>query len=352
MMFDFAAESGLYRVKSPLNYVGGKFDLLGQLLAPHTYKNKTRKALVPNNIETFVDICCGGFNVGVNMPAKNVIAVDLDKDVISLLTWMRDTPSYEAITTIEKIVRENGLGKPRNPKIQTAKSNTTINTNNDENFEDIPEESEESIKSPEEIAYYTLRKRHNTARLTGESTLDGNDLRAVLYTLICHGFNSHIRFGPNGYNIPFGHRTFNNAMNRNFSEFSDRLRKEQPKLIHADFDYVESLNLGPNDFVYVDPPYLITTAPYNESGQGWNVEDEINLYNMLDNLDKRGVRFGVSNVIEHKGIGNPYIGAMAQKYVLHDLDYHYNSASHNLKMTKEERKDFPTREVFLTNVRG
>ena len=46
-------------IKSPMNYVGGKYKLLPQILP-----------LFPKNIETFVDLFCGGFNVGINVEAK------------------------------------------------------------------------------------------------------------------------------------------------------------------------------------------------------------------------------------------------------------------------------------------
>ena len=46
-------------IKSPLNYTGGKYKLLPQLLP-----------LFPQNINTFVDLFAGGCNVGVNAHAK------------------------------------------------------------------------------------------------------------------------------------------------------------------------------------------------------------------------------------------------------------------------------------------
>ena len=43
-------------IQSPLNYTGGKFKLLPQILP-----------LFPKNINTFVDLFCGGCNVGINI---------------------------------------------------------------------------------------------------------------------------------------------------------------------------------------------------------------------------------------------------------------------------------------------
>ena len=54
-------------VKSPLNFTGGKYKLLPQLVP-----------LFPSDISTFVDIFCGGCNVGVNVTAKKIICNDID----------------------------------------------------------------------------------------------------------------------------------------------------------------------------------------------------------------------------------------------------------------------------------
>ena len=47
-------------IQSPLNYTGGKYKLLNQIL-PH----------FPDNTDTFVDLFCGGCNVGVNVNARH-----------------------------------------------------------------------------------------------------------------------------------------------------------------------------------------------------------------------------------------------------------------------------------------
>ena len=54
-------------IKSPLNYTGGKFKLLPQILP-----------LLPDDIGTFVDLFCGGGNVGVNIRAEKIICNDIE----------------------------------------------------------------------------------------------------------------------------------------------------------------------------------------------------------------------------------------------------------------------------------
>lgn len=60
-------------IKSPLNYTGGKFKLLPQLLP-----------LFPDNINTFIDLFCGGCNVGINVKANKIICNDSMKQLLPI----------------------------------------------------------------------------------------------------------------------------------------------------------------------------------------------------------------------------------------------------------------------------
>ena len=66
-------------IKSPLNYTGGKYKLLPQLLPiillPPPHKNE---------INTFVDLFTGGGNVVANVNAKKRIANDINGSVIDI----------------------------------------------------------------------------------------------------------------------------------------------------------------------------------------------------------------------------------------------------------------------------
>ncbi|MDK7859437.1 DNA adenine methylase, partial [Klebsiella pneumoniae] len=46
-------------IKSPLNYIGGKYRILNQIMP-----------LFPKDIKTFVDLFSGGGNVGINVKAE------------------------------------------------------------------------------------------------------------------------------------------------------------------------------------------------------------------------------------------------------------------------------------------
>ena len=66
-------------IKSPLNYVGGKYKLLKEILP-----------LFPNDIDVFVDLFGGGFNVGINTTANKVVYNDLENHVVELLKYLKD----------------------------------------------------------------------------------------------------------------------------------------------------------------------------------------------------------------------------------------------------------------------
>ena len=52
-------------IASPLNYIGGKARILDQILP-----------FMPAEIDTFVDLFCGGCNVGMNVKAGHTIYKD------------------------------------------------------------------------------------------------------------------------------------------------------------------------------------------------------------------------------------------------------------------------------------
>ena len=64
-------------VKSPLNYVGGKYKLLPQIIP-----------LMPNNIRHFVDLFGGGFNVGINVDCEITIYNDIESHVVELMEYL------------------------------------------------------------------------------------------------------------------------------------------------------------------------------------------------------------------------------------------------------------------------
>ncbi len=170
----------------------------------------------------------------------------------------------------------------------------------------------------------------------------------MLYVMIVYTFNNQIRFNSKGeFYLPVGKRDFNKKMADKLSAFIDILKNQNSIFTCKDFREFDISELGCNDFVYLDPPYLITCATYNEQG-GWSEQDEIDLLAFLDRLTERNLRFALSNVLRSKGKENKILIEWLQKnterYNIHSLNYGYSNSNYQIK-DKESKSE----EVLVTN---
>ncbi|MBR2506575.1 MAG: DNA adenine methylase, partial [Bacilli bacterium] len=105
--------------------------------------------------------------------------------------------------------------------------------------------------------------------------------------------------------------------------------------------------LTPQDFVYVDPPYLITCATYNEQG-GWDEAAEKDLLAFLDELHSKHIRFALSNVLRSKGKENrlliEWLEKNTGKYTAIPLNYSYSNSNYQTK-----DKTSVSEEVLIIN---
>ena len=279
-------------IKSPMNYIGNKYRIIGQI-APFFPAERPR----------MVDLFCGGCDVTINMDAQEKYANDINYHVIDIFAEMQKRGLDYVLGYIDATISHWQLSK----------------TNED--------------------GYKKLRAFYNEHH----NPLD-------LYVLMCFSFNYQFRFNNDQeYNNPFG---------RNRSSFNDRMRANLVRMIpklrgvnfsekqFQDFDYTI---LREGDFLYADPPYLITTGSYNDGKRGftgWGEKEERDLYDILDMLNDRGVRFALSNVSEHKGQRNDILTAWqeAHGYTLHHINFNYSNANYHGKNTNK-----PTSEILVTN---
>ncbi|GHT08828.1 hypothetical protein AGMMS49532_04960 [Endomicrobiia bacterium] len=95
--------------------------------------------------------------------------------------------------------------------------------------------------------------------------------------MIVYSFNNQVRFNSRGeFNLPVGKRDFNTQLIKKLIFFIDRLKSNNFIFTNTDFRKFDTIALTKNDFVYCDPPYLITRASYNEQN-GWTDKDEKDL---------------------------------------------------------------------------
>lgn len=300
-------------IQSPLNYTGGKFKLLPQILP-----------LFPSQIDCFVDLFCGGCNVGINVSANRYVYNDSCEPLINLYSVMQTMESEDFLCKVEKLIQKYKL------------SNVKLN-----GYEFYNCSSADGLGSYNKEKYLMLRSDFN-----GLSKKD-SDYYVMLYVLIVFAFNNQIRFNSSGkFNLPIGKRDFNQNMYKKLNNFLSLLHSQNAIFTHNDFRNFDISKLTPNDFVYVDPPYLITCAAYNEQG-GWTENDEKDLLCFLDSLSKKNIRFALSNVLEAKGNVNQILKHWIENrtdYTMIDLNYSYNNSNY-----QRQKKKHTTREILVVN---
>ena len=287
-------------VKSPLNYTGGKYKLLPQILP-----------LFPKDIKVFYDVFMGGGDVFLNVDAEQIIATDINAPVVSLFNHMwykvreKDNFTKFLLNYIDGEINRFGLS------------------------------------ASNKQAYLDYRKHFNDK--------DFNDLSKVfdLLIMVAHSFCNQIRFNQKGeFNLPFGKRTFNDKMKNNLINTIDRLKVQNVEFYVDDFELtiinlIEDSFNNDSKFVYLDPPYSCGCAQYNA---GWDDKNDKRLLSCIDAIDHNGIKFALSNVFENRGKKNDRLIEWCEKnnYVVHHLNNTYNNSSFR-------KSDNKTDEVLITN---
>ena len=298
-------------IQSPLNYTGGKFKLLNQIL-PH----------FPEQIDTFLDLFCGGCNVGVNVNANRVIFNDNSPYLLYLYNTFKNLGKETMLSMIDDVIKQYGLSRSTENgyAIYGCDSSGGLGDFNREPFIRLREDFN---KKNEDYGYYIM-----------------------LYVLIVYAFNNQIRFNSKGkFNLPVGKRDFNDKMKTKLCAFIDRLCEGNYVFSCVDFREMDTTALTENSLVYCDPPYLITCATYNEQ-DGWNERCECDLLATLDALNKRHIKFALSNVLSSKGKTNTTLTEwLSQRdYQVIHLNYNYSNSNYHTK-----DKTDSTDEVLIIN---
>lgn len=242
-------------IESPLNYTGSKSKMVDVI-----------KSFLPNDIDTFVDVFGGGFNVGINVDAKHIIYNDINPFVVGLMQSFAEQDTCEYLDYIDTKIEQYGLA-PNNKD-----------------------------------AYNSLREAYN------KTQGDRRDPK-MLYTLILYGFQQQIRFnGSHEFNNPSGSRWFNDKLLSKFVSFARVSRDKHNSIVFLNQDFVNLLrHQQKGTFLYLDPPYRSTTGAYNDGKrgfQGWTKSHEERMCKMLDETDSEGNKFMLSYVLENKGFFN------------------------------------------------
>ena len=295
--------------RSPFFYVGDKYKLIPQLIE-----------LMPSNINHYIEPFLGGGSSLINISAKHYLANDIDKHVIELHKFLSGyyNKSKELIKMLLKIINKYNLSCSFNGVV-------------------VPE----NLKKKYVKTYYSVYNKANYNKMKEHYNLNKDNF-AELYLLLIYGFNHMIRFNKNGdFNLPVGNVDFNQNVYNAIVNYLNFINNHK-SIKFFTMDYIKFLNkvkFQKDDYVFLDPPYHISLSEYNKL---WNEDKEVELYDVLDDLDNKGIRFGLTNLITHKGKKNLILQRRMGKYNVFYISSNYISFNDN-----SIKKD--SQEVFVTN---
>ena len=273
---------------SPLNYIGGKWDVL-----PFLMEN------MPKRVDNFYDLFGGGATVCINAKANKIVYNDINWMVRDLLEKICHQDFIRTYQYIEKTIKKYGLEK----------------------------------KNKE--TYVNFRNKYNSEELGSRNPLD-------LYLLICFGFEHQIRFNSRlEFNNPCGNSGYNEEMLEKLCSFS--YITKQKNIVFKSMDYKSfEKDLEKGDFVYCDPPYLISCGAYNDGKRGfngWDEKQEEELLQFLTRINEKGIKFMLSNMIDRNGKKNSQLNKWIKennfKMIIND------------KLTRRNRQD--RQEIIIIN---
>ncbi len=291
---------------SPLNYIGGKYKLLPQIMP-----------LFPKRIYTALDLFCGGASVGINLRAQNIILNDSIRELTEIYQTLQKQSIKKTFAIIWDIIETFGLS-------HTSKYG----------YKFYQSDSQKGLANYNKDKFLQLRKRYNKQK----GVFD-------LFVLIIFAFNNQLRFNAKKeFNLPCGKRDFNQKMQEKLEQFIITLQNKNIKITSEDFRKFDLKILDSKSFVYIDPPYFLGTAPYNENN-AWSLQDELDLLEFLKILDSKNIKFALSNVLIHKGKEHTLLKDWLKnnpKFNTYFLNFHYKNCNYQTK------KD-ASQEILVTN---
>lgn len=271
-----------------MNYIGNKYRLLPQMMP-----------LFPEKIDCFMDLFCGGLDVSINIDAEKKYANDINYYLIDIYKAFQEYNYKDIKKYLTDKIKEYDLSK----------------TNKE--------------------GYVNFREYYNT---NSRKPLD-------LYLLMNYSFNYQIRFNnKHEFNNPFGRNrsSFNTSIQNRLELFVKSI--EDITFSSMDFREVPCSDVT---FIYADPAYSLSIGSYNDGKRGfngWTLEDDYDLMKYLDEADRKGIQFALSNVLVHKGKTHDALIEWSKKYNVHDIKSTYSNCNYQTK-----NKYCDTREVLITN---
>ena len=282
-------------IRSPLFYVGDKYKLMPQL-----------KEIFPDNIDNYIEPFVGGGSSFLNTKAKRYYLNDNNEWIIKIHKELQKYNKKELLSKLYSIIDEYSLS--------CSFKGTRL----------APKELKKSFPK----TYYAKLNSEGYNKLRDDFNKDKEDV-LKLYILLLYGFNHMIRFNSkNNFNLPVGDVDFNKNCFNAINDYLDFCNDKDIFFYNQDYEkFLNEIDLSKkNTFVYLDPPYLISSSEYNKF---WTEKEERNLYSLLDKLNDKGIKFGLTNLITHKGQTNEILLEWSKKYKIYNIRSNYISFNDN-----------------------
>lgn len=287
-------------INSPLNYTGNKYKVLKQIIP-----------LLNTDKKIICDVFCGSGLVSLNSNYEKVIMNDNFSKIIEIIQMFIDEDVDYLMKEIDNIIYKYKF-------TDTFKNGKSL-------YKEIKHEGLSKFNSE---PFKKLRAKY----INQPSPL-------ILFVLTIFSFNHYIRFNKNGiYNLPVGKVDFSESLRKKTRKYSEALKLKNIVLLNKDF---RDKSLYKKDALfYFDPPYLITTAPYNTC---WTINEERELLKILDELNLSGKKFALSNVLRSNGKSNNLLIEWSKRYNIHKINRKYTNSNYQKKNLSEAE------EVLITN---
>lgn len=228
-----------------VKWVGGKRQLLPEI-----------KKYSPKKFNTYFEPFVGGGAVLFELQPKNAIVNDINKELINLYSVIQNN--------VEELIDK------------LSDTDTYSNTSE---------------------CYYRIRELDREPQKYNKLTGIERAARVLYLNKTC--YNGLYRVNSVGeFNSPFGSYKNPNIVNEvTLKAVNKYFNEANIKFLNSDFEKTVK-NAKKGDFVYFDPPYAPISKTsnftgYNESGFGEN--EQIRLKKLCDTLNKKGVKFLLSN---------------------------------------------------------
>lgn len=291
------AKGKFNEAKPFVKWAGGKRQLLDSL-----------SALIPVKFNKYHEPFCGGAALFFNInPGKGTIN-DLNSELIKTYKIIQNN-HLDLIKELTKIVSEHN----------------------------------ESVDSQ---AYYYATRKKNPEELSDLEVA----ARFIYLNKTC--FNGLYRVNKAGiFNVPFNKKEIitNSTVfsEENIKAASKMFNDNKVKFVNKDFGYILD-EAEEQDFVFIDSPYDQSWTGYQ--AVGFEEEEHRRLANVVKELDKRGVKFMLTNhnteLIKELYAGFTFFEVPAKRTINSDSKNRTNATTEiiiiNYTVTKEQARDFNT----------